>query len=182
MSPDPVFMHVLRVMDPQRLNLYAYARNNPLVFLDPTGKDIISGTGDQKAIRSALVEIAKHPGGREFLTKLDRLTAKITVSTGTGLTNPRTGEPVYGMTGAQPGSNPTIQRVTDSSGKIVDVKSPNVDTTVDFGLAKQDKNNGVPGAPQSDAEQLGHDSSTTSSRFSNSQIARRVQRRASTTS
>lgn len=36
MSPDPVFVHVLGVMDPQRLNLYAYARNNPLVFLDPT--------------------------------------------------------------------------------------------------------------------------------------------------
>jgi RHS repeat-associated protein len=29
MSPDPVFMHALRVIDPQRLNLYAYARNNP---------------------------------------------------------------------------------------------------------------------------------------------------------
>ncbi len=46
MSADPVFMNVMRVMDPQRLNLYAYGRNNPLVYTDPTGKDIVSGTGD----------------------------------------------------------------------------------------------------------------------------------------
>src|SRR5258708_8181569 len=92
MSADPVFMNVMRVMDPQRLNLYAYGRNNALVYTDPTGKDIVSGTGDQKAIKSALVEIAKHPGGREFLTKLDKLSAEIKVSTGKGLTN-RNGDP-----------------------------------------------------------------------------------------
>ena len=155
-TPDPVFMNIMRVMDPQRLNLYAYGRNNPLVYTDPTGKDIVSGTGDQKAVKAALVEIAKHPGGREFLTKLDNISAKIAVSTGTGLTN-RNGDPVYGKTAPQAGQNPAIQRVTDSSGKIVDVKGPNVDTTVDFGFAKQDKNNGVPGAPQSDAELLGHE-------------------------
>lgn len=57
----------------------------------------------------------------------------------------------------QPGSDPHINRVTDSSGKIVDVKSPNIETTVDFGLAKQDRNNGVPDAPKSDAELLGHE-------------------------
>jgi hypothetical protein len=69
-------------MDPQRLNLYAYARNNPLVFLDPTGKDIVSGTGDQKVVKAALVEIAKRPGGRAFLTKLDKLTVTIQLNTG----------------------------------------------------------------------------------------------------
>jgi RHS repeat-associated protein len=76
-SPDPVFINVMRVMDPQRLNLYAYGRNNPLVFFDPTGKDIVSGTGDQKPVRAALVEIARHPGGRAMLTKLDNLSVKI---------------------------------------------------------------------------------------------------------
>jgi len=29
-----------RIADPQRINLYAYARNNPLLYVDPDGKDI----------------------------------------------------------------------------------------------------------------------------------------------
>jgi len=117
---------------------------------------MVSGTGDQKAIKAALVEIASHPGGREFLKKLDNLTAKIAVSTGTGLKD-RNGNPAYRQTKVQEGSSPTIQCVTDSSGKIVDVKSPNIETTVDFGLAKQDRKNGVEDAPRSDAELLGHE-------------------------
>jgi RHS repeat-associated protein len=37
MSPDPIWVKVDRMLDPQRLNLYAYVRNNPLKFTDPTG-------------------------------------------------------------------------------------------------------------------------------------------------
>lgn len=29
-----------RAFDPQRLNLYAYVRNNPLILIDPTGQII----------------------------------------------------------------------------------------------------------------------------------------------
>jgi RHS repeat-associated protein len=104
MSPDAINIHAVRMLDPQRLNLYAYARNNPLIFFDPSGADIVSGTGDQKAIRAALVEIASHPGGREFLTKLDKLTAKITVSTGTNLKDDKTGRPAYGKTTPEGGA------------------------------------------------------------------------------
>jgi RHS repeat-associated protein len=39
LSPDPVFINADRVLDPQGLNLYAYARNNPLTITDPTGLD-----------------------------------------------------------------------------------------------------------------------------------------------
>jgi RHS repeat-associated protein len=39
-SYDVIFTTARRLIDPQRLNLYAYARNNPLKFIDPDGMDI----------------------------------------------------------------------------------------------------------------------------------------------
>jgi len=41
MSPDPVFFQAEMLTDPQRLNEYAYARNNPLLYIDPTGEAIL---------------------------------------------------------------------------------------------------------------------------------------------
>jgi RHS repeat-associated protein len=40
---DPIWVKGDRVLDPQRLNLYSYARNNPVRFKDPTGMDITLG-------------------------------------------------------------------------------------------------------------------------------------------
>ncbi len=42
-SVDPIWVKVNRLLDPQRLNLYAYGRNNPLRFSDPTGMDVRLG-------------------------------------------------------------------------------------------------------------------------------------------
>jgi RHS repeat-associated protein len=43
MSVDPIWVKADRIVDPQRLNLYAYGRNNPLKFKDPTGMDLKMG-------------------------------------------------------------------------------------------------------------------------------------------
>jgi RHS repeat-associated protein len=55
MSPDPLGPWVANAADPQSWNMYAYARNNPLVNTDPTGYDCVylnnAGTGiDQNGI------------------------------------------------------------------------------------------------------------------------------------
>jgi RHS repeat-associated protein len=46
-STDPVTMTVDRLYDPQQINLYAYCRNNPLAFVDPTGETISFLKGDK---------------------------------------------------------------------------------------------------------------------------------------
>jgi RHS repeat-associated protein len=38
MSADPVFFQAEMLTDPQRFNEYAYARNNPLLYVDPSGE------------------------------------------------------------------------------------------------------------------------------------------------
>jgi RHS repeat-associated protein len=43
-SADPITVTPARAADPQQLNLYAYGRNNPLKYLDPTG--MVIDTGD----------------------------------------------------------------------------------------------------------------------------------------
>jgi RHS repeat-associated protein len=40
-SVDPLVANLLRVLNPQRWNMYAYAVNNPLVYTDPDGRDAL---------------------------------------------------------------------------------------------------------------------------------------------
>jgi len=47
MTPDPVGIMKQKIRDPQRWNMYSYARNNPLRFTDPTGQYVCNGNQDQ---------------------------------------------------------------------------------------------------------------------------------------
>ena len=42
-SVDPIWITKERMLDPQRLNLYAYGRNNPIRYIDPDGMDVTLG-------------------------------------------------------------------------------------------------------------------------------------------
>jgi len=46
MSPDPSGLTYADIANPQSLNLYSYALNNPLKNIDPTGMDCVYGNGD----------------------------------------------------------------------------------------------------------------------------------------
>lgn len=41
-SPDPLMFNELRLINPQRWNMYSYGVNNPLLFTDPDGRDAIA--------------------------------------------------------------------------------------------------------------------------------------------
>lgn len=72
-SADSLYIEVGRLGDPQRLNLYAYTRNNPLRFTDPTGHDIEVSGPLQDAYQQKLQE------SLSFKTQLNAKTHKVEI-------------------------------------------------------------------------------------------------------
>ena len=62
-SPDPLFFQKEMMLDPQRFNLYAYVRNNPLKLVDPKGL-AIELTGDE-AERKRKLDLIRQAVGKE---------------------------------------------------------------------------------------------------------------------
>jgi len=84
MSPDPGKFRKKHVSDPQGLNRYAYTRNNPLVFVDPDGKDWETAWNDVKAFANSVYTTATFGVGVGGEAKVGsgKVTAEVS-STGT---------------------------------------------------------------------------------------------------
>jgi RHS repeat-associated protein len=69
-SYDPIFVTPKRIIDPQRLDLYVYARNNPLKFLDPDGMDITITADNEEEARGRFntVLLGLRPEDRKHVT------------------------------------------------------------------------------------------------------------------
>jgi RHS repeat-associated protein len=76
-GPDPVMSAPERLRDPQQFNRYAYARNNPLRFIDPTGERL-QLSGDINEAQKQLCEILGTSDCASRIT-YDQKTTTITV-------------------------------------------------------------------------------------------------------
>ena len=76
-STDPVIVTPDRLGDPQQFNLYAYTRNNPLRFIDPTGM-VLTLSGDIQKGLANLCEIADIScGSMRYDSKTNTITIEI---------------------------------------------------------------------------------------------------------
>lgn len=68
-SVDPIFSEIKRLIDPQRINLYVYGRDNPLKFTDSTGMILeIKGKDSDEVLRTyALLLKGLKKGDREHV-------------------------------------------------------------------------------------------------------------------
>jgi RHS repeat-associated protein len=111
-SVDPVTVTPERFYDPQQFNLYAYTRNNPLRFNDPTGKTLTI-SGDLDEVKKQLAQMLGTDDAAKRI-KFDEKTNTITVD----------------LTGIDLTKNEGAQLLSDviSSNKVYDVK---IGTSVD---------------------------------------------------
>ena len=70
-SPDPLYFQAMMAIDPQRFNLYAYTRNNPLKFVDPSGEKVSLGGNEDWLRTHILYEMA---GGQENFDRYFQIT------------------------------------------------------------------------------------------------------------
>ncbi len=75
-SYDPLFVNLKRLIDPQRLNLYSYCRNNPLKYTDKDGVDLLIAAAHEEEARN------KYEALQKGLTAEDRKHTQFVVGDG----------------------------------------------------------------------------------------------------
>ena len=65
-SADPIFITPERLLDPQRLNLFLYVRNNPVKYTDVSGKDIQLDPKVKKADADRIIKVVSETYRREI--------------------------------------------------------------------------------------------------------------------
>jgi RHS repeat-associated protein len=73
---DPVLIDGKRQVDPQMLNLYAYARNNPLKYTDPSGMEVYVD-GDRAATEAYISSLNSRGDGKQF--KVANIGGRVTI-------------------------------------------------------------------------------------------------------
>lgn len=111
-SPDPTILSGQRMFDPQQWNMYSIARNNPLKYTDPDGRELKLATemskADAQRVTKALVEVYRKPGGASRIETLVKSDMKFVVGTGD------LGGHGYGLTTAKGTIDPATKKVDRS--------------------------------------------------------------------
>jgi RHS repeat-associated protein len=113
-SPDPLFIRYSRLADPQSLNLYAYAHNNPLKFVDPLGMEVfVTGEYTDEYLKQ--------------LNSRDKAAFQVT-------RNAKTGQLVAGkVTGKLTDSEKALLNAINSKDATATINTVRNDPTVGFG-------------------------------------------------
>jgi RHS repeat-associated protein len=124
-SPDPLYLELNRLGDPQQFNLYSYARNSPLKFIDPTGLDIeVTGT-EQDAYLKRLQQ------NLSFKVQRNTTSNKVQIIDANGSVLDQTALKALGKT-LKSGEKELFNAITDTKNHVT-IDTVRRDANVDFG-------------------------------------------------
>jgi RHS repeat-associated protein len=124
-SADPVMIKKARLLDPQRINVYAHVRNNPLKFIDPDGADLVLAENlkpkQQEFIVKNLARLYMTEKGRAIIERVDKSPFVVTLGraelTRKDLNPAKSGEAVFGGTTYVVGGVTQYESTTDPKTK-----------------------------------------------------------------
>jgi RHS repeat-associated protein len=135
-SPDPIFFQKEMLADPQRWNLYVYARNNPLLFVDPKG-EAIELLGSQEDRNKELAALRSGLGNQAGVYLYEN---KVTTKDADG--NETTKYYVGIYTNGPDADGPAFNRINgQAAGLAAIINSPEV---VGFDIVRPGKESDVP--------------------------------------
>jgi len=114
-SPDPKIFSGQRISDPQQWNSYVYTRNNPLLFVDPDGRELRLAGDRQAEALNILAEQYRHPEQRAAIAAAANSQIKNTFAVGPIRDEPG-GEVTFGENLTKlnsPRSNPDPAKTTN---------------------------------------------------------------------